>query len=220
MTTEKQFTEKQLEILHDHYKETFSRLREAEAMRERLFLQLIGLFALLILQIGYPASLGGTLENVSVLGGELNLKALPLSALLNATWFLTLTIGLRYCQITVLVNRQYPYLHTLEESISPNFGGGDLYQREGKVYLREYPLLLNVAWFAYCILFPLIVILSTIALLIWEFTQLSYPLYQKIFDALIAVALATFFVLYRVQPSIIPRWRKWQKRRRSKQRKS
>jgi hypothetical protein len=75
---------------------------------------------------------------------------------------------LRYCQISVLVIRQYPYLHTLEESISPEVGGGDLYQREGKVYLREYPLLLDVAWFAYCILFPIIVIFATFGLAIWR----------------------------------------------------
>jgi hypothetical protein len=129
---------------------------------------MIGLFALLILEIGYPAAVGGALKKLSIAGGELDLQALPLPALLNATWVLTLTIGLRYCQTSVLVNRQYPYLHTLEEAISPEVGGGDLYQREGKVYLREYPLLLDVAWFAYVILFPLIVMVATLGLAIWE----------------------------------------------------
>ncbi len=185
-------------------------------MRDQLFLLLIGLFALLILEIGYPAAVGGTLGKLNVLGGELNLQALPLPALLNVTWVLTLTIGLRYCQISILVNRQYPYLHTLEESISPSVGGGDLYQREGKVYLREYPLLLNVAWFAYCILFPLIVIFATLGLIVWEITQLSYPFYHKLFDTCIAAALISFFFLYRMQPSLIYRWEKWQMKSRNK----
>lgn len=217
MITGRQLTDKHLEILHDHYKETFARLREAEALRDRLFLWLIGLFALLILEIGYPAAVGGTLEKLSILGGEFNLQALPLPALLNATWVLTLTVGLRYCQTSVLVNRQYPYLHTLEESISPYVGGGDLYQREGKVYLREYPLLLNVAWFAYCILFPLIIIFSTLGLIIWEIAQVPYPFYYKLFDASIASALISFFFLYRIQPSLRSRWKKWKLRSRNKQ---
>lgn len=216
MTTGRQLTDKQLEILHDHYKETFARLREAEASRDRLFVWVIGLFALLILEIGYPAAIGGTLGKLSVVGGEFNLQALPLPALLNVTWVLTLTIGLRYCQISVLVNRQYPYLHTLEKTISPNVGGGDLYQREGRVYLREYPLLLDVAWFAYCILFPLIVIFATLGLAIWEITRVSYPFYHKLFDALVASALIYFFFLYRMQPALASRWRKWQMRSRKK----
>lgn len=217
MTTGRQLTDKQLEILHDHYKETFARLREVEALRDRLFLWLIGLFSLLILEIGYPAAIGGTLGKLSVGGGELNLQALPLPALLNATWVLTLTIGLRYCQTSVLVNRQYPYLHRLEESISLNVGGGDLYQREGKVYLREYPLLLDVAWFAYCILFPLIVIFATIGLTVWEIIRVPYPFYHKLFDAFIASTLICFFFLYRMQPTLASRWREWQMRPRNKQ---
>src|SRR5207249_5794972 len=126
----KSLTDKQLDILNDHYKDTFTRLRESEQARDRLFLSLIGLFALLILEVGYPAAVGGSLGKMSILGGELNLQALPLPALLNASWVLTLVIGLQYCQATVRVNRQYPYLHTLEETISPALGGGDLYQRE------------------------------------------------------------------------------------------
>lgn len=166
MASERKLTEKQLDILHDHYKETFARIRDAEASRDRLFLVLIGLFALLSLEIGYPAALGGTLGTLNIAGGELNLQALPLPALLNITWVLTLAIGLRYCQTSILINRQYPYLHLLEETISAAVGGDDLYQREGKVYLRGYPLMLNVAWFVYGILFPAIVMIAS-ALLVW-----------------------------------------------------
>lgn len=212
MSSEKSLTDKQLEILHEHYKETFARLREAETLRDRLFLWLIGLFALLILEIGYPIAVGGTLGKFSIVGGEFNLQALPLPALLNATWVLTLTIGLRYCQISVLVNRQYPYLHTLEAAISPAVGGGDLYQREGQVYLREYPVLLNVAWFAYGFLFPLIVIFAALALVTWEIYWVAYPFYHTVFDAFVAGTLVCFFFLYRIQPAIVSGLRKWRMR--------
>lgn len=217
MAIEKQLTDKQLEILHDHYKETFARMRDAEASRDRLFVWVIGLFALLSLEIGYPAAVGGALGKLSIAGGELNLQSLPLPALLNATWVLTLTISLRYCQTTILVNRQYPYLHILEETISPMLGGGDLYQREGKVYLRGYPLLLDVAWIAYGVLFPLIVMFAALGLTIWELIWVLYPFPHILFDAFVAGALICFFFLYRVQPTLAPRWRNWRMRRRNKQ---
>ena len=202
MAPNTQLTDKQLDILHDHYKETFARIRDSEASRDRLFLVLIGLFALLSIEIAYPAALGGTLGTLSIAGGEINLKPLPLPALLNATWILTLAVGLRYCQTTVLINRQYPYLHQLEETISPAVGGGDLYHREGKVYLRGYPLLLNVAWVAYGILFPTVVMVSAAALVWWEFARLGYPFIHTVFDAVIAAALLFVFISYRLYPTL------------------
>ena len=207
--------EKRLEILHDHYKETFARIREVETARDRLFLWVIALFALLSLEIGYPAAVGGSLEKVSVLGTEFNLRSLPLPALLNVTWVLTLAIALRYCQTTVWVNRQYPYLHDLEAVISPELGGGNIYHREGKVYLSEYPVVLDVAWIAYVFLFPLIVMCATAALAFWEWRQLPYPILHRLFDSAIALALIAFFFSYRVHPYLASRWKNWRERGRS-----
>ena len=178
MAPNTQLTDKQLDILHDHYKGMLARIRDSEASRDRLFLVLIGLFALLSIEIAYPAALGGTLGTLSIARGEINLKPLPFSGSSGIrTWILTLAVGLRYCQTTVLINRQYPYLHQLEETISPAVGGGDLYHREGKVYLRGYPLLLNVAWVAYGILFPTVVMVSAAALVWWEFARLRISLH-------------------------------------------
>ena len=219
MSTEQKLSEKQLDILHDHYKETFARMRETEALRDRLFLWVIGLFALLSLEIGYPAAVGGVLGTLNVAGGELNLQALPLPALLNATWVLTLAIGLRYCQTAVFVNRQYPYLHGLEEAISPLVGGGDLYHREGRVYLRGYPLLLNLAWIAYGVIFPFIVMGATIGLLIWEFTRLPYPVYHIYFDGFVGGSLIFFYFFYRVEPTVSllgRRLQEWWRNRRTR----
>ena len=74
-----------LEILHDHYKESFSYIRERERERDRLFLILIALFALLALEIQYPINFRGAVGTLSFLGIELNVDALPLPAFLTAT---------------------------------------------------------------------------------------------------------------------------------------
>ena len=193
-------SDEQLKILHDHYKETFARIRDTEITRDRLFLWVIGLFALLSLEIGYPAATGGAFGKLTIAGGELNLQALPFAALLDATWVLTFAISLRYCQTTTLVDRQYPYLHKLETAISPALGGGDLYQREGKNYLKRFPLSLNVTWIAYVLIFPIIVIFATFSLIRWETTHLSYPWYHTCFDAFMACSLVCCFILYRMYP--------------------
>lgn len=222
--------DKQFDILHDHYKDTFARIRDAEQSRDRLFIWVIALYALLSLEIGYPAALNGSLGSVDIAGATINLQALPLPALLNATWVLTLAIALRYCQGTIFVERLYPYLHMLERTISGLLRTAapddydksstfsqldpDIYQREGYVYLSKYPLLLNVTWFAYVILFPLIVIAATSALVAVEWTELPYPLVHHIFDTIIAAAIVVCFFLYQMQPRIAAKWSKWRKSRR------
>lgn len=200
-------TDKQLDILNDHYKDTFTRLRESEQTRDRLFLWLIGLIVLLILEIGYPVAVGGALGKVKFADAEVNLQALPLAALLNATWILTLLIGLQYCQATVRVNRQYPYLHSLEDTVSPSLGGGDTYQREGRVYLRDYPLLLDVAWFVYSIFFPFAVICSTIWLIHSEIFLLNYNIIHQLIDVFIGATLCIVFFVYRLHPAITDKFR-------------
>src|SRR5215216_1754172 len=133
-------TDTRLDILHDHYKESFAYIREREKERNRLFLILIALFALLALEIQYPINFQGALSKIKVLDVEVELSALPLPAFLVATWTFVLVIALRYCQTSINVERQYDYIHMLEDKISPELGDGDLYRREGRAYERDYPL--------------------------------------------------------------------------------
>src|SRR3954449_4232009 len=98
--------DKRIDILNDHCKDTFARIREQEQSRDLLFLWAIAAYTLLTLEIGYPAALGGALGKVSVPGvGDLNLQALPLPAILNATWLVLLVLILQYCQSVVRVER-------------------------------------------------------------------------------------------------------------------
>lgn len=202
MVSGQSLTDTQLEILHDHYKDTFALVRAREHSRDRLFLVVIGLFALLALEIGYPAEFSGALRTVNIADNQIDLRPLPLPALLSATWVLTLAVALRYCQTSIAVDRQYPYVHDLEDVISPQLGGGTTYRREGRVYLDKYPMLLDVAWFAYVVLFPVIAVAATAALILWEWQRLPHSLPHRIFDTGVALALIGFFVLYRVQPYV------------------
>ncbi len=128
----------------------------------------------------------------------MELGNLPLPALLDASWLLTLAIALRYCQVSTTVVRQYPYLHALESKISPEFGGGIIYRREGEVYLEEYPVFLRTVGFTYFILFPLLAVAAVVGLLWVELTELPYPLPHKVADGIMAATIVAAFILYRI----------------------
>src|SRR5918995_7024935 len=189
-----------LEVLHDHYKESFLYIREREKERDRLFLILIALFALLALEIQYPINFRGTVGTLTFLGIELNVDALPLPAFLTATWVTVLVITLRYCQASTNVERQYKYLHTLEDKISAELKDDELYRREGRAYKSENsPFRWWVRRF-YVVVLPVIAIIATGVLIYQEWARLEYPLLGRIFDLISASGVAVSFVLYRIVP--------------------
>jgi hypothetical protein len=194
--------DERLEILYDHYKDSFAQVREREKQRDRLFLILLGLLALLSVVVLYYARLTDVLSSITVAGARANLAALPASALLTSTWVFTLAISLRYCQVSLTVERQYSYVHMLEEKLSETVDDDDLYRREGKSYLDEYPLFSDWAWVSYIYIFPAIVTLTTMGMLATEWAQFPGRWPFKIFDSGVAVAVALTFFLYRGWPLI------------------
>ena len=76
-----------------------------------------------------------------------------LAILGNIVWFLVLLFTLRYFQTAVFVERQYAYLHQLEDKLNTVFGQ-EMITREGKSYLADYPWFSDWMWFLYTIAFP------------------------------------------------------------------
>jgi hypothetical protein len=192
-----------LEVLHDHYKESFSYIRERERERDRLFLILIALFALLALEIQYPINFRGAVGTLTFLGIELNVDALPLSAFLTATWVTVLVITLRYCQASINVERQYEYLHLLEDKISARLGNDELYRREGRSYTVNYPPFSRWAWRFYVVILPVIAVIATSVLIFQEWVGLKYSLLSKILDSISASGVLISFTLYRIAPWVL-----------------
>jgi len=189
-----------LDILHDHYKESFAFIRDREKSRNRLFLLVILLVGILFLQIQYPINFKATIGNLKLPNAGFNLDSLPLSSLLSLTWTFLFVITLQYCQQSINVERQYKYIHLLEEKISDLIGDTDVYRREGKAYMKDYPAFSNWAWIFYTFLFPLIMLISVVTLFILEFGKLNYPIYYKIYDGLVGTGVFVSLILYRIIP--------------------
>ncbi len=190
-----------LSLLHDHYKDSFSLIRSREDQRDSLFLWLLALYLLMILEIQYPANIHGALGSLSIAGNTINLQLVPLPLLLDASWVFLAAFVLKYCQTTKLVERQYPYLHRLEDSISGLLKDQGLYRREGHEYLSQYPLVLKWAWISYTFIFPAALILATLYLYGVECTVLKYSCLSKLFDGIFGLSVIVSLVLYRFIPN-------------------
>ena len=189
-----------LDILHDHYKDTFALIASRERIRDRLFFWAIVVFAILALQIQYPANVHGALGSVSVGGNNINLNMVPLGVLVDATWVFLAATVLKYCQTTKAVERAYPYLHLLEDQISMALGDDRVYRREGRAYLSDYPRLLEWAWRFYTVLFSLAMILAVIYLYSVEVAELHRHVLALLFDGLFAASIVVIVGVYRFFP--------------------
>lgn len=156
-----------LEILYDHYKETYSLITTFNKLRDKLFIYLLISLTFMFLQID-------SVNTVNNIGVKLAEKFLGVSLVLSPTfilgmfWFVTLSLVIRYAQTLVYIEKQYDYIHNLESTIDKDFGDSKIFSREGHSYLNNYPKFSKWVWILYTIIFPIIL-----------FLVLSYKIYME-----------------------------------------
>jgi hypothetical protein len=94
----------------------------------------------------------------------------------------------------MFVERQYPYIHKLEEEI-----GGGVLAREGKAYLEKYPIFSNWMWLLYTIVFPVLLFSIVLAKIISEITYAcingwSYTTHLNIVIALLIIISISLYL--------------------------
>lgn len=148
-----------LEKAYDHYKETCAICREQVKERNVLFLKMLlslaGMF-LLMMQ---------TNEAMQIFVSYMKEKykcnvTFPANLISTLIWIVLLYYTLGYYRISINLERQYSYIHKLENAINRMIGqlqgqyAGFRIEREGKAYLKRYPKLLDAADFIYKTVFP------------------------------------------------------------------
>jgi hypothetical protein len=185
----------QLEILHEHYRDSCTVMQGQRVARDRCFYMVIAVIAIVWFDVVAPqdfsAIVGETLKT------KLQLTIAPnLGYLRSILWFLLLGLTVRYCQTALAVERSYDYIHDIEDLLSkqvhPKFG------REGAAYLSKYPLFLRWAHYLYVIACP-VLLLAVVA--IWTRTQM--PNWKPWtwsglvwFDNLVSLAIVVSIFLY------------------------
>lgn len=142
-----------LELLYDHYKETFSLSKEAQARRNKNFIVLCILEAFSFLLLVRPEkAFELILEGINKeLDMTLQLSNTIIQTLL---WLLIAYIMIRYVQDMLYIERQYIYLDNLEKEIN-NLGTIKIFAREGENYQKGYPMVLNFIDLFYKMLMPI-----------------------------------------------------------------
>jgi hypothetical protein len=181
-------------ILHEHYNRTFDNIQEHIRRRELLLVTLLLLVAVMLFEAAFPAEASEQLA--AIVSKKLELaRPLDISFMDSVLWFGMLCLLIRYCQAGVYVERQYRYIHGLEQLLNQYLGGEDI-TREGKAYLAGYPCFSNWAHHLYATAFPLL--LAAVLVYRWE-SELEQcrGLCLKVgLDAVILVACLITLFLY------------------------
>src|SRR6266536_895034 len=129
--------DKKLELLYSHYCDTFCVIQSLVKSRDRFFIGILVLLAVLSFQIALPTESGSVILEFArtKLGVH---GTVSISFLGSVLWAALLFVIVRYFQVTVYLERQYRYIHALEAELSP-FYSGVPFTREGKFYLADYP---------------------------------------------------------------------------------
>lgn len=164
--------EKKIEILYDHYKDTFENQKVYLQKRNYYTFICLGLILSLSFQISNP-------EQSIIISNELvknNIGDIKIdfSYINNILTFALLWIVIMYYQINFLIEKIYKYIHEIEEKLTNALNPFEI-TRESKTYLDHYPWLSEVVHKIYSIVFPLVLI--SVAIIKWttEKNQISEP---------------------------------------------
>jgi hypothetical protein len=200
MKPEIKWGDTELTLIHDHYKDTFKYIRERERQRDWFFGFIIIFYGALFLGIQYPSQFSTIFTQVNTESVGINLSVLPLPALLSVSWTFVIFFSMRYCQIATAISRQYTYIHRLEDKLGAAVGDTEIFCREGKEYLNDYPPILKWAEVFYKVIIPFIIVIATISLIYLEYSLLRLPIPHKVYDAGIGLATIITFVIFRTVP--------------------
>jgi hypothetical protein len=185
-----------VDLLNDHYKDTFTHLSEYRRLRDRLFALILLTITIMLFQLYSPDEAGRAIGEFVV--SKLDLQTLiGISFIESIIWFILLSLVIRYFQTVILIERQYDYLHRLEEEINKNFGGV-AFTREGKSYLKNYPLFSKWTHMLYTIVSPALLILVIMVKISHEIYFASGTTPLLIFDIAIAIFTLISTILYLV----------------------
>lgn len=185
----------QLEILHEHYRDSCTVMQGQRAARDRYFYLVIAVVAVAWFDTVAP-------QDFAAIVGEglktrLQLQIAPdLGYLRSVLWFLLLGLTVRYCQTALSVERHYHYIHDIETLLSKQVH--EAFGREGAAYLSTYPLFLAWAHYLYLVACPLL-LLGVVAT--WTRAQIpnwrpgSWPGLVW-FDCVVSLAIVVSVLLY------------------------
>lgn len=157
--------EKKIEILYDHYKDTFENQKVYLQKRNYYTLICLGLITVLSFQLANPSQT--TIISAELIKKNIGDVKIDFCYINNVLTFGLLWVVIMCFQINFLIEKYYKYIHEIEGELSKELKPFEI-TREGKTYLDHYPWLLAVVHRIYTVVFPSTLLI--VALLKW-FTE-------------------------------------------------
>lgn len=191
-----------VEILYDHYKETFSLSKKAQDKRNKNFIVLCILEAILFLllirpEIAFDLIQKGIKKELDV---TLQLSNTIIQTLL---WLLIAYVMIRYIQDMLYIERQYVYLDDLEKEIA-TLSSTKIFAREGDNYQKNYPMVLNFIDLFYKMLIPVLFALINILRIYKEWTLPNKSYEALVCDTIlfISIFIIDWFYFFEINSKI------------------
>ena len=196
--------EEKFNNLCSHYKDTFDIHRASIKQRDTLFYGLLVILAVFTLQLSSTekvVSIVNEYVNKST-GVKLDKNVDFISTLL---WLFMLGFTTRYYQVVLEIERQYSYLHTLEEKLNNFYPESKIFTREGESYLSKYPLFSNWVWLLYTLFFPTLIVFCVIMRIFAQIEEIKSIEVNQIIDFVcyLIVGTSTILYIYRLHESSI-----------------
>ena len=182
------------DLLYDHYKETYSIIKDNLIQRNRFFIMLLVIITLQFLFAISPKSIITIITTIILNTYHIDISG-QMVIIQCLLWLVLLYFTMRYYQSTVSIERQYNYIHSLEADIADLM---DIkFNRESGDYLNDYPKMNDMIDILYKWIFPLIYCLVICCKIISEFQNSSFGL-PIIFDVIIFICCFVLTILYLV----------------------
>lgn len=181
-----------LDVLYDHYKDSFSLLQDSLKNRNKFTVLLFIIVFFQLLMAVSPDSIISLFIDIVNKMYEINISN-QFMIIQCALWLLLLYFTMRYYQLSVYIERQYNYIYKIESDISLIININ--FDRESKNYLKSYPKMNNFIDFIYKWLFPTLYSIVILAKITVECMTSSINLYL-LFDGMIAIVCFVLTILY------------------------
>ena len=191
-----------LDLLYDHYKESNTLRLEAQGRRNKNFIILCCLEAVLLWILIRPEiAFSSLLTGISAALGTL--FELGNETIQTLVWTLVVYMLIRYCQDTLYVERQYKYLGKIEKSIS-NELDVSVFDRESDNYLYEFPMVLNFIELFYKMLMPAIFFVLNIVRIVQEWYAFDHITLVLLCDTvmLFTASIIIWFYFFEIHSKI------------------
>ena len=184
-----------IDVLYDHYKDTFEQQKRYLAKRDHLTVLLMVLVILLIGLIFNPDYIS-TKMNL-VIGAQVDKLAFDFEFLNTGFIIAFFWFSLQYYMVVLQIEKMYNYIRVCEENLCEGFTAFKI-NREGAYYLKAYPWMKELADKFFAIGIPVGFSILTITKIVNEWNWDSYLHYVDIVFLALTMVFSLLYLSNRI----------------------